>query len=318
MDRREFLGLGLAAVPALAVLPRAVAREPLALVTADLEAHVVVAGLADGRVRARVATLPGPRSIEAAPGGRAVVAHADAGAVSLLGGRPVRVRRVLRGFGQPRYTAVAPGGRHAFVSDSGHGEVAVLDLERERVLTRVAVGALARHLTLSPDGRTLLVALGSSAPAIAVVDVADRRHPRLRGRLAVPFLAHDVGFSPSARRVWVTAGRERRIAVLPAPGQRGRTLLLGADDAPQHVSLGHGVAYVTSGDGGSLRVHALADGRVLGSARIPRGSYNVQWAGGRVLTPSLGAGTLTVLDAAGAVVVRRRVARAAHDACVVR
>jgi DNA-binding beta-propeller fold protein YncE len=323
MDRREFLGLGLIAVPALLGLPsvpasRAGAREPWALVTADLEAHVVVVGLDSGRVRARVRTLEGPRSIEAAPGGRAIVAHADAGAVSLLGGRPMRVRRVLRGFGAPRYTAVAPDGRHAFVSDSGHGEIAVIDLERERVVARAQVGAGARHVGLSPSGRTLLVALGSSAAAIAVVDVSDPRRPRRRPGLAAPFLAHDVGFSPSGRRIWVTAGRERRMAVLPSPGRRGDAVLLAADEAPQHVSFGPGVAYVASGDSGRLRVHALSDGRVVHTARVPVGSFNVQRAGGRVLTPSLGYGTLTVLDARGVVVARRRVARAAHDACLVR
>jgi hypothetical protein len=62
-------------------------------------------------------------------------------------------------------------------------------------------------------------------------------------------------------------------------------------------------------------VHAL-DGRLLHSVRVPRGSYNVQRAGRFVLTPSLGAGTLTVLDAQGRVLREVRVAAAAHDACV--
>ena len=84
---------------------------------------------------------------------------------------------------------------------------------------------------------------------------------------------------------------------------------------PQHVTFGAGRAYVASGDGGSVRVHAL-DGRLLHTARVPRGSYNVQRAGRFVLTPSLGAGTLTVLDARGRVLRSVRVAAAAHDACV--
>jgi len=61
----------------------------------------------------------------------------------------VGVRRVLRGFEQPRYTAIAPDGRHAYVTDSGAGEIAVVDLVGARVLRRVAVGALARH---TPQG----------------------------------------------------------------------------------------------------------------------------------------------------------------------
>ena len=157
-------------------------------------------------------------------------------------------------------------------------------------------------------------ALGSSASAIAVVDVSRPTHPRLRRLVRPPFLAHDVAFSPSGRRVWVTAGRDRRLVVMPAAG--GHQVVLDADQAPQHVSFGNGVAFVASGDGGSMRVHDLADGRVRHVARVPLGSYNVQAGAGSIVTPSLASGRLTVLDRAGRVRREVKVARAAHDACV--
>lgn len=313
MDRREFLtsGLVLGAWPAAAL-----AREPLALVTADEEAHVAEVSLATRRVRRRIGTIDGPRSIQSGRGAVALVGHSAAGAVSLLQGRPLRVRRVLRGFVQPRYGAFAPGGRYAFFSDSGSGEIAVIDLERGRVVRRVAVGAGARHLTLDPAGRRLWVALGSSAAAIAVVDVADPLRPRVLRVVRPPFLAHDVGFSPSGRRVWITGARERRIAIYSAGGRSPR-VVQGADAAPQHITFGPALAYVASGEGRSVRAHSLTDGRLLRSARVPIGSYNVQFSGGRVLTPSLNMGTLTILDRHGRVAAGIRVARAAHDACAV-
>jgi len=223
---------------------------------------------------------------------------------------------VLRGLGAPRYTAIAPDGRHAFVSDGSRGELVVVDLARGRIMAGIEVGAGARHLSLDPAGHTLWIALGSSASAIAVVDVSDPRRPRLRRRERPPFLAHDVAFSPSGRRVWITAGRERRLAVLPAAG--GRPLVLGADAAPQHVSFGHGVAYLASGDGATVRVHDLLHGRVRRTARVPYGSYNIQAGAGAVVTPSLARGTLTILDRAGHVRREVQVAPAAHDACLVR
>jgi DNA-binding beta-propeller fold protein YncE len=319
VNRREFLAAGVAAAPVVLAGPAAWGRgrEPLALVTADKEAHVVAVGLANGRVRARLHTLEGPRSIQSGRFGLAVVAHTAAGAISLLTGNPPHVRRVLRGFVEPRYTAIAPDGRHAFVTDSGAGEIAVVDLERGRVVRRVAVGPHARHVTLDPAGRTLWIGLGSSAAEIAVVDVTHPLAPRLVRRVRPPFLAHDVGFSPSGRRVWVTAGRKRRLAVYAARG--GRPLAeLAADDAPQHVTFGPALAYVASGDGGSVRVHALSDHRLVRHARVPLGSYNVQRALGRVLTPSLARGTLTILDAHGRVAREVKVATAAHDACAIR
>jgi DNA-binding beta-propeller fold protein YncE len=319
MNRREFLEAGALAAPALLAGPAAWAatrREPLALVTADRDSHVVAVALRSGRVRRRIRTPEAPRSIQSGRGNRVVVAHTASGAISLIEGSPPRVRRVLRGFEQPRYTAITSDGRYAFVTDSGAGEVAVVDLRRGRVVRRSAVGAHARHLAIDPRGRTLWVSLGSSAPQIVVVDVSDPERPRVRRRIRPPFLAHDVGFSPSGRRVWVTAGRERRLAIYAAGGRRPLAML-GADLAPQHVTFGPSLAYVASGEGRSVRAHSLADHRVVHSTRVPLGSYNVQRSFRRVLTPSLARGTLTILDVHGRVLHEVRVASAAHDACVV-
>jgi hypothetical protein len=324
MDRREFLtgaamaalwpfaetaqGGGESARTRGAEIARArAAKATLALATADTEAHVVAVSLHSARVVARVKTLEGPRSIERGPGTSAIVAHTSQGAVTLLEGSPPRVRRVLRGFGEPRYTAVA--GAHAYISDSGHGEIALVDLERGRVVRRAPAGEHARHITLHGD--TIWVSLGSAAPAITVLDTDLRivRHVR------PPFLAHDVAFSPGGRRVWVTGGRENRIAIY-RPHGHDPDRVIAADEAPQHVGFAGTHAYVTSGDSGTLRTHSI-DGGLRRSTPIARGSYNVQPGADRVLTPSLMHGTLTILDAQGRVKAAPQVAKAAHDACVV-
>jgi hypothetical protein len=49
---------------------------------------------------------------------------------------------------------------------------------------------------------------------------------------------------------------------------------------------------------------------------VPVGSYNVQFAAGRVITPSLLHGTLTVLDALGRPLRTLQIAGSCHDACV--
>jgi DNA-binding beta-propeller fold protein YncE len=312
VDRREFLMGALAAALWPAAAPRRTPRPTLALATADTEAHVVAVRLATGKVSARVKTLEGPRSIERGPGASAIVAHTSEGAVTLLEGSPPRVRRVLRGFSQPRYTAV--DGTRAYVTDSGTGEVAVLDLERGRVVRRVAAGEHARHVSLAPDGRTLWVALGSSARAIAVLDVTGT--PRPARHVRPPFLAHDVGFAPDGRRVWVTAGRERRVAIYLPHGERPDRVLA-ADEAPQHVGFAGSLAFVTSGDSGTLQARAVRSGALHASTPIPRGSYNVQPGAGRILSPSLMHGTLTFADARGRLIASPKVAKAAHDACVI-
>ena len=312
MNRREFV----VAAASLAFAPRAVAeslgRGPIALVTADLESRLVAVDLASGRVLRHVPTLPSPRSIETV-GETAVVGHFDTGIVSLV--RDFRVLHVVHGLGEPRYTAGHPDGRHAYVTDAKAGEVVAIDVVRGAVVGRASVGPLARHITIDPSGRTLWIALGPKAEEVAVVDVSHATQPRLVRRFRPPFLAHDVGWTPDGKRVWVSSGDRFELAVYDA--RTGRVLARPSGDwPPQHVTFAGDLAYVTSGWSGTLRVHRV-DGREIRTNPVPVGSYNVQQGGGRVLTPSLDRGSLSILDETGRLLHREQVARSSHDVCVV-
>ena len=297
MNRREFVVL---AAGAPTTLRRAItAPMPAALVTCDAEARLAVVDLGSFRVLRHLPTLPDPRAIELV-GRRAVVCHTAVGAVSIIEGH--RVRHVLRGFEEPRYTAAHPDGRHAFVTDSGRSGVVAIDVVRGTVLGRAALPGWARHITIDAAGRRLWVGLGSAAPHVAVVDTKRLRHV---ATLTPGFGAHDVGIAPDGR-LWVTAGASRELAVADAVHP--------ADPGPQHVTFGRDRAYVTSGEAGVLRVQSL-DGAVLRSTPIPVGSYNVQHGPARVITPSLDRGILTVLDTRGSLLARVDVAASCHDAC---
>jgi hypothetical protein len=314
VNRREFLLAGalVAASPARALAAR---PGPLVLVTADLEARVLAVDFRDGRVRKVIRTPAHPRSIETV-GAVAVVAHSDLGAVSLIDARALRVATVLEGFGEPRYTAAHPDGRHAYVTDAQRGELIVLDVLRHRVLRRVAVGPRARHVTVDRAGRALWVALGSKAEEVAVVALRRPDRPRLVRRFRPPFLAHDVAFAPDGHHVWVSSGNRFELAVYVA-GREAPIAQPSGDWPPQHVSFAGTTAYVTSGWSGTLRLHRL-DGRPVRETPIAVGSYNVQCGFGRVVTPSLGHGSLTILDEEGRVLRREQVADSSHDACLVR
>jgi DNA-binding beta-propeller fold protein YncE len=313
MDRRTFV-VGAAG---LALAPRAFAASlggtSVALVTADLESRLVAVDLATGRVLRHVPTRPGPSSIETV-GDTAVVAHFAAGVVSLVHTRSLEVAHVLRAVG-PRYTAAHPSGRYAFVTDETAGEIVTIDVVRGRIAGRAVVGSRARHVTINPSGRTLWIALGTAAREIAVVDVSRPAHPRLVRRFRPPFLAHDVGWSPDGKRVWVSSSDRWELAVYDA--RTGRVVARPTgDQPPQHITFAAGRAYVTSGWSGTLRVHHI-DGRPIRTNVVPVGSYNVQDGGGRIVTASLGHGALTILDENGRTLQRKQVARSSHDACVV-
>jgi DNA-binding beta-propeller fold protein YncE len=225
------------------------------------------------------------------------------------------VRHVLR-FDGPRYTAAHPGGRYAFVTEEASGDIVTVDVLRGRIVGRAFAGQRARHLSISPSGDTIWISLGAEAREIAVVDVSRPAHPRLVRRLRPPFLAHDIGWSPDGKRVWVSSADRWELAVYDP--RTGRVLARPAgDQPPQHVTFSQGRAYVTSGWSGTLRVHRF-DGPEVRTNVVPVGSYNVQHGDGRVVTGSLGRGTLSILDESGRTLHRTQVARSSHDACVVR
>ena len=317
MNRREFVVAAATLPLAVRFSPDALAGgNPVALVTADTQSRVAVVELSSGRILHSIPTLAGPRSVESVSGRMAVVAHTAHGAVSLVHGPTLTVRAVLRGFGEPRYTAAHPDRRHAYVSDSKRGEVVAIDVVAGRVLGRAAVGGPARHITIDPRGRILWVSLGSKADTVAIVGVADRARPGLLHRITPPFRAHDVGFAPDGRHVWVSSGDRGALAVYDA--RTGQVLRrLRGDAPPQHVTFSAGKAFVASGDDGTLRVQSLRDGSVLRTIAVPAGSYNVQEAWGRIITPSLERGTLCILDAGGRLRHRVQVAPSSHDACYV-
>ena len=126
-----------------------------------------------------------------------------------------------------------------------------------------------------------------------------------------------MAFSPDGRQLWISSGAERRLAVYDAGTLRLLRTLAG-DAPPQHVTFDETSpkrVYVASGDSGTLRIYRMADARLMGTRRIPTGSYNVCAQAGKVITPSLGLGTLTMLDHSGLRSVR--IAPNAHDACLV-
>ena len=117
------------------------------------------------------------------------------------------------------------------------------------------------------------------------------------------------GSSPTMLRrrptvgLWITAGEASQIGVY------ARTLrIVPAGTAPQHVSFLGGRVFVTSGADGTVRV---VDGP---ETRVPVGSYNVQFVGGRIVTPSLERRDALRFDARGRLLHRVRVASSSHDA----
>jgi hypothetical protein len=152
-----------------------------------------------------------------------------------------------------------------------------VEAEHGKVLWRTRVPGPARHVAISPDGRTLWTALGTAASSVAVLDTSDARRPKLARTISPPFPAHDVGFEPHARAAWMTSGAERRVAIYR--GGRRPARIIAAGSPPQHVTFAKERAFVASGDDGTVRRHRL-DGGLVSEARVPSARTTSPSAGG--------------------------------------
>jgi DNA-binding beta-propeller fold protein YncE len=317
------LGLltGAAAIAASTITAGRTGGTPVALVTAETENALLAVSLPDGQVRRRVALPADPENIVTAVS-HIVVVSARGHAVSLLNWRSLKVLKVLRDFGAPHLAAVAPDGEWAYVTDDARGQLVTIKLASRHVVARLAVGAGAHHLTVSPDGRRLWLALGEQARTVVIVDTRQPNRPRILRRFDPGVTVHDLAFSPDGRQVWLTSADSRSVTVVDARRAR-RLFTVPAGRPPQHVAFNYAVsdlhrfAYLTSGSSGRIEKVDARSGRVLRFARVPYGSFNLTTAGGLVVTSSLTRGTLTEFNDQLRLMRNLKVAPAARDASVV-
>jgi hypothetical protein len=285
---------------ALLLVPAASARtstaRPVAIVAAESANEVLAVSLGPhgGRVLKRV-RLADPLMVAAPLHGPAVVVNPH-GTVTLLGWHSLRPLKAFHGFSDPQVARVAPGGRFAYVADGGSGEITVIDLARRRIVDRIHVGLQAHHMSFSPNGRRLWIALGEVATTVVRLDTSDLAHPRIAGRLHPRFPAHSVGFAPDGRTVWLSSARVPYVTVYNvATGKVVKVMRAGR--APQEVAFSGARALLTSGYGSSISAVLWRTYRRLGTVPMPYGSFNLATFGGQVVTSSLFTGQVTELRA---------------------
>ena len=169
----------------------------------------------------------------------AVVVSPGSGAVTLLDARTLRVRKVLRGFGAPHLAALTPDGKWAFVTDDARGQLDVVSLTRLRIVKRLYVGAGAHHLSLSPDGQRLWIALGEHARELSIVDVSLSGASPARASAASTRVSSRTTslFSPTGSRVWVTSAQDSSVRD-PQLDDGRKLFAVMAGSPPQHVVFG--------------------------------------------------------------------------------
>ncbi|MBN2170193.1 MAG: YncE family protein [Candidatus Krumholzibacteriota bacterium] len=172
-------------------------------------------------------------------GGRFLVAH---GAV--VAGREARplatlvdaaaaraITRIEVGE-DPRSVCLDPGGRLAYVANTGDGTISVVDLALETVVETVPSGAGVHHLAADPRGRWLYAACLGAAPGDAT--------PRGEGELvvhALPGLEVASRLAPGGHPSHVTTTPDGALLVLSElnedPARAARLRLYRVEDGPR-------------------------------------------------------------------------------------
>jgi DNA-binding beta-propeller fold protein YncE len=294
---RQLLVLAVALVLVPVASARTSANRPVAVVAAEASNQVIAVSLGPhgGRVLKRV-PVTDPLMVAAPLHGPAVVLSPATGSVTLLAWHSLRPVKIFHGFRDPEVARVAPGDRYVYVADGGTGDLTVIDLARRRIVNRVHVGTGAHHMSFSPDGKRLWIALSEVATTVVRLDTSDLAQPRIAGRLHPRFPSHSVGFAPDGRTVWLSSARLPYVTVYDAA--TGRVVkVIRAGRAPQEVAFSGARALLTSGYGSSIEAVLWRTYRRLGTVPMPYGSFNLATFGGQVVTSSLLTGQVTELRA---------------------
>lgn len=288
--------------------------QPQALVTEETRNRLAVVDLPSGRVTRRIA-MPADPEFVAASAAAVVVVSPGSHTVSVLDRSSLHRIATLHNFTSPHIAEVSPDGTLAYVTDDGSGELDVIRLTDGRVVARIQVGAQAHHMSFSPDGRRIWIALGESARTIVIVDCANPLRPRVLGTFDPGFAVHDLSFTPDGRQVWLTSSDSTDLGVFDA---RSHHLLFRVPGGtpPQHLVFAGDRAYVTSGYGDQIELVRAGSRRVVKTAPAAHGAFNLDAGAGLVAASSLLDGTISIYDAKLRRLHVERLAPAARDVVI--
>jgi hypothetical protein len=182
---------------------------PIGFVSLPARGMLAVIALPNGGTLARIHVPGKPTAVAASVNGRHVlVTSPAAGTLTEIDGIHHRVVQIFHGLAHPVDVAFdyePPVGittpRYAFVLERTRGTLAVFDLARGRVASRLIVGAQPEQLAV--DGTTLWIAHANST-ALTRVDVTAPVRPRLLARVDVGNPVASLVADPELRSVFVS------------------------------------------------------------------------------------------------------------------
>jgi YVTN family beta-propeller protein len=275
--------------------------------------------LAAASMAAPLAPAHGQDTGPVAAGAKAYVALVDDNEVAVVDTRTNHVLGYIPGILGPHDLVASPDGRVVYVGNDGVPVVSVIDTSNDSVVASIRVGFFQRGLALSPDGRDLLVSLGSVGQEVLSIDTTTLQ---IRGRLAIAEPGR-IAVSPDGRLAYVISaepGAAALVVIDLATLRRTTTIRLNEAPTALHFAPDGKRLYLTMADMRSILTLDPAQNRLVGRIAVPLGSRHLVPAeDGRsilVVNSAGGAGTLDVVDLARGTVSRAVIVGTAAPAWV--
>jgi len=208
--------------------------------------------------------------------------------------------------------AAAPAAANtAVVLNSDDDSLSVIDTESYKETARTHIGRQPHHLTVSPDGHTLILAMAGGNELVFI----DRPTGAIRQRVEVSD-PYQVGFSPDAKWFVTTSLRLDRVDIYNAATYQ-LVYRLPAPKTPSHIGFSpdSSTAYVTLQGSDQLIAIDVASGKpkwVVPVGRQPAGVF--VRPSGMVLVGIMGSDHIAEVDPKDGNIIRRiKTDRGAHN-----
>lgn len=199
----------------------------------------------------------------------------------------------------PAHVVVDRAGRLAFVTLSEEDAVAVVDLNRNEVVSTIGTGSYPHGLRLSPDGRFAFVA-NVEDDSVSLLDTSTLAEV---ARIPVGDAPVQVAFTPNGERVYVSLRDENAVAVIDT-ATRAVVDRIAVGSGPIQVHVTPDGRYVYVANQGSeaapsdtVSVIEVATGLVIDTIRTGAGAHGVAVSddGRFVFVTNIMAGTVSVI-----------------------
>jgi YVTN family beta-propeller protein len=232
-----------------------------------------------------------------------------------LGSRRPSAARLLGAilFGPILFAGAAVPGlaKDAVILNSSDDSLSIIDTSTYKEISRTYIGRAPHHLIMTPDGKTLIVAMAGGDELVFI----DRTSGTIKERIAASD-PYQIGFSPDAKWFVATSLRLDRIDIYDAANYR-LVHRLPAPTMPSHIAFSPDstTVYITLQGANNLIAIDLVSGNPLWTVAVGRQPAGV-WVrpSGTILVAIMGSDHIAELAAADGSLIRRiQTGRGAHN-----